>query len=228
MRSFQGVVFVCVASALLIAASGALLADPCLVVYPDAPCVYHYDPTEYFTVRLGDPRYDPLFDRGGRVLLERDTYEIDYSIYQAPNLVGFAASTDGKDGYFVATSEFNLIIDGFSNAPTTYPNIIVVFDNVSPDYCAPEIKIHGAPLSAMTYAAGDLIVSTPLPYGKSYSDVISLPFSWRGCYGMRIWAFSDDNGNGIHDGGECFSAYSHDTTVPVNETTWGGIKALYR
>ncbi|MBP2681765.1 MAG: hypothetical protein H6Q78_1628, partial [Candidatus Krumholzibacteriota bacterium] len=37
----------------------------------------------------------------------------------------------------------------------------------------------------------------------------------------------DENYNLVRDGGECFSAFSHDTTVPVEETTWGGIKEIY-
>ena len=38
----------------LVLAAGALRADPCLVAYPDAPCVYQYDPAEYCTVDPGD------------------------------------------------------------------------------------------------------------------------------------------------------------------------------
>ncbi|MDD3643771.1 MAG: hypothetical protein PHQ19_09955, partial [Candidatus Krumholzibacteria bacterium] len=67
----------------------SLLADPCLVVYPSGPCVYCFDPTEYYTVGPGDPLYDPAFDRGGLVLLETGTGEIDWSIYQAPDIVRF-------------------------------------------------------------------------------------------------------------------------------------------
>ncbi len=213
---------------LLLVMNGASLADPCLVIYPDAPCVYHYDRAEYFTVRPGDPFYDPLYDRGGKVLVEIGTNEIAYNIYQAPSLMGFYPSTSGEDGYFVATTEFTLIIDGFSKRPTTFPNIVLVFDHVTPDYCDPGIFIWGEELPGMVYPAGDLIVTTPTANGKNYSDVISVPFRWRGCYGMRIWAFSDENFNGVHDGGECFSAYSHDTMVPVEEKTWSSIKELFR
>jgi hypothetical protein len=71
-------------------------ADPCLVVYPDISCVYHYDETEYYTVGPGHPLYDPDYDRGGKVLLETGTDEIDLSIYQAPNLSGFEPSLDSN------------------------------------------------------------------------------------------------------------------------------------
>jgi hypothetical protein len=29
------------------------------------------------------------------------------------------------------------------------------------------------------------------------------------------------------DGGECFTAFSHDVTVPVEATTWGGIRGAF-
>ena len=70
-------------------------------------------------------------------------------------------------------------------------------------------------------------VSTPLPDGD-YSDTIELMVSWSGCYGIHIWAFSDENYNGVRDGGECFTAYSHDTVVGVEESTWGAIKSIYK
>lgn len=212
-----------------LAASGPLAAcDYCLVIYPDAPCVYHYRTNDYFAVREGDPLYNPLYDRGGKVLLKRYTNSIDPVIYQPPNLLGFYPATDLQDGYYVATSEFRLIIDGFSKVPMYYPNIILVFDHVTPDYCYPEIKINGQVISGMTYPLGNLSVTTPTPDGKNYSDVISVLFSQTGCYGVRVWAFSDENGNGILDAGECRSAYSHDTMVPVEEKTWSSIKELFR
>jgi hypothetical protein len=229
MKIVNAIVFIGLASAFLFSAGAPLMAcDYCLVIYPDAQCVYHYDPRIYFTVKPGDPLYNPAYDRGGKVLLKRSTNAIDPVLYQPPNLIGFYATTDGYDGYYVATSEFRLIIDGFSKEPTYYPNVVLIFDNVKPKYCVPEIHINGALLSGMTYAAGNLNVTTPTPDGKNYSDVISVLFSQRGCYGVRVWAFSDENGNGILDAGECRSAYSHDTMVPVQEKTWSSIKELFR
>ncbi len=212
----------------LLAASGALMADPCLVVYPDAPCVYHYDPAEYYTVGPGDPFYDAMYDRGGLVLLELGSNEIDYSIYQAPGLAGFEMSTDGNDGYFFVGTAFTLILDGFSNMPVTYVNILLMFDRTVPMGCEPQIKVNGMPITGDSYNVGDLVVSTPTPDGNNYSDTRTFEIDWRGCYGVHIWAFSDENYNGIHDGGECFTAYSHDLTVPVEDATWGAIKELYR
>jgi hypothetical protein len=216
------------AAVILFAASGALLADPCLVVYPDAPCVYRYDPSEYYTVGPGDPLYDAAYDRGGAVLLETATNDIDLSIYQAPYLTGFVPTTEGDEGYFFAGTTFPLIIDGFSNGPTTYPNILVIFDNAVPSGCVPQITVNGTQVAGGVYHLGDLVVSTPTGDGSHYSDTETILIDWRGCYGTRIWAFADADYDGKRDGGECFTAFSHDITIPVRETTWGAIKELYR
>lgn len=211
---------------ILLASSGGLLADPCLVVYPDAPCIYQYDPSEYYTVGPGDPLYDPLYDRGGEMLLEMGTGEVDLSIYQAPHLTGFAVTYDGNDGYMFGGTTFSLIVDGFSNEPTTYPNILVIFDKTVPAECVPEISVDGMPITGGIYHLGDLVVSTLV--GSHYSDTKTVEIDWRGCYGVRIWAFADADYDLKRDGSECFTAFSHDLTIPVRETTWGGIKELYR
>jgi hypothetical protein len=215
------------ASFVVLGIAGAANADPCLVIYPDVPCVYHYDINEYYTVGPGHPLYDPMYDRGGEVLIDINWDTIGYSVYQAPNLVGFTPSTDEKEGYFFLDKDFTLIIDGFSNVPTTYVNILLKFDNVVPEGCVPTITIDGNPVTGDTYLVGDLVVSTPTPTGE-YSDTIELMVSWSGCYGLHFWAFSDENYNGILDGEECFTAYSHDTTIGVEETTWGAIKSIYK
>ena len=208
-------------------AAGAANADPCLVVYPDSPCVYHYDIDEYYTVGPGDPLYDPMYDRGGLVLIDINDDSIDLSIYQAPNLVGFTPSTDGNEGYFFLEKDFTLIVDGFSNSPTTFVNILVIFDDVEPDGCMPAMTVEGMPVTDGVYYAGDLVVSTPTGEGNNYSDTIELMVSWSGCYGIHIWAFSDENYNGVMDGGECFTAFSHDITIPTESASWGAIKSTF-
>ena len=213
---------------LILSLTGIANADPCLVVYPTGPCVYHYDITEYYTVGPGHPLYDAEYDRGGYVLLETGTDEIDLSIYQAPGLMGFEASTDGNDGYVFLDTEFDLIIDGFSNTPVTYVNIILVFDEFVPSSCVPFIMVNGMPIAGNTYNAGDLTVTTPTPDGNNYSDTMILHVQWSGCYGLHMWAFSDENYNGTRDGGECFTAFSHDSTIPTENSTWGSIKSMYK
>ena len=211
--------------------AGPVLADPCLVVYPTANCIYHYDITEYYTVMPGDPLYDPMYDRGGEVLLDITDDSIDMSIYQAPGLVGFTPSTGGNDGYFFTGHDFDLVIDGFNNAPTTYTNVVLVFDP-DPATCSPLVTIDGNPAMydaglGWYYPVGDLVVTTPTMEGGNYSDTITFSIHFDLCTGMTMWAFADEDYDLFRDGGECFSAYSHDATIPVEETTWGGIKALY-
>lgn len=207
------------------------LADPCLVVYPTANCIYHYDINEYYTVGPGHPLYDPMYDRGGEVLIEWGTDAIDLSIYQAPNLGGFTPSTDGNEGYFFTGYDFDLVVDGFSNEPTTYENILVVFDP-DPAMCSPLVTVDGNPVLyddglGWYYPIGDLVVTTPTPYGNNYSDTVTLSIHYDLCSGMTMWAFADVDGDLSHDAGECFTAFSHDATVPAQETTWGGVKVLY-
>ena len=207
--------------------SNIALADPCLIVYPTGSAIYHYDVNEYYTVSSGDSLYDSMYDRGGEVLIDINDNEIAYNIYQSPNLIGFAPSTDGEEGYFFTGGSFDLIIDGFSNQPSTYENILLAF-NSDPDWCDAIIYVDGQLVTGATFPLGNLTVSTPTPDGSHYSDTILINVTWSACYGVRIWAFADDNYNGVKDGGECFTAFSHDGSVPAEEITWGGIKSLYQ
>ena len=170
-RFLAALLFLCIAS--------TVSADPCLVVYPSGPCVYHYDINEYYTVGPGHPYYDAEYDRGGFVLLELGSNEIDWSIYQAPMLEGFSPSSDGNDGYFFIGTDHELIIDGFSNVPMTFANILVVFDDFLPAGCMAEITVNGMPIAGNVYSLGDLAVSTPTPDGNNYSDTMTIEVDWR-------------------------------------------------
>ena len=205
-------------------------ADPCLMVYPSTgSVVYHYEPTEYYTVGPGDPLYDSAYDLGGEVLIDVNTNVIAYEVYQSPALTGFQMDS-AHQGYFIDSSYFTLVVDGFSGTPTTYTNILLVFDLLEPPGCTPVITIDGDPVLydaglGWYWPIGDLVVSTP--QGIAFSDVLEFSFIGTGCTSIRAWAFADDDFNMIHDGSECFSAYSHDLTVPVEETTWGAVKSIY-
>ena len=208
-----------------------VLADPCLTVYPTANCVYHYDVNEYYTVGPGDPLYDPMYDLNGEVLIDLLTMEIAYNIYQAPGLIGFMQSTGGKEGYFFTGHDFDLVIDGFNNAPITYVNILIVFEP-DPDWCTPAITVDGNPALydpglGWYYPIGDLVVSTPTGEGGNYSDTVTHAITFDLCTGLTMWAFADEDFDLMWTDSECFSAFSHDATVPVDETTWGGIKIRY-
>ncbi len=216
------------AALFILSLASAAIADPCLVVYPSGPCVYHYDVTEYYTVGPGHPLYDTEYDRGGEVLLETGTDEIDGSVYQAPMIEGFAPSMGGNEGYFFTGTDYELIIDGYSNRATTFVNILVVFDDLIPVSCIPEITVNGMPIAGNIYNAGDLVVSTPTPKGNKYSDTMAIDIGWRGCYGVHVWAFADEDNSGTRDGGECFTAFSHDVTIPTESSTWGAIKSMHR
>ncbi len=212
--------------AALIVPPGVVSAEPCLIVYPTGRVSYHYDSSEYYTVGYGHPLYNSLYDRGGKVLLTMNTNEIPLDIYQTPGLIGFEPSTGGNDGYFFIGSSFDLIVDGWSSKQTTYINILLVFVP-QPGTCHPIITVNGNTLTRDRYPIGDLVVLTPTENGHNYSDTEIVHITWSGCEGVRIWAFADENYNGVKDGGECFTAFSHDLTVPTQEQSWGAIKALY-
>jgi len=206
------------------------IADPCLMVYPAAGnVIYHYESAEYYVVGPGHPLYEAAYDRGGEVLIDINTGEIAYEVYQANGLSGFLLD-EMHQGYFLMALDFDISVDGFNNFPTTYTNVVLVFDLIEPTGCMPSITIDGNPVlwSASLgwyWPIGDFVVSTPS--GSNYSDIQNYAFSWAGCQTVRIWAFSDEDFNLHHDGGECFSAYSHDLTVPVKVNTWGKVKSLY-
>jgi len=206
--------------------AGPALADPCLVVYPTGPTVYHYDVNEYIVVGVGDPAYDPAYDIGGECLIDLNDMIPAADIYQAPMLVGFQPSSDGKEGYFFEGYNFTLIVDGFSNTPVSYENIMLVVEPL-PASCPPNVVVDGVPMTSNMMSLGDLMVSTPTAEGNNYSDVLSLEISWAECAEMEFWAFADENYNGVKDGGECFSAFSHDSTVPSEQQSFGVIKVRF-
>jgi hypothetical protein len=215
---------------------GVVLADVCLMAYTTSPCEYHYSSLDKYTVGFGHPLYDPAYDLGGEVLIKIDPVDGDaiaLDVYQAPGLAGFVLD-EINQGYFSSDITYDLIIDGYNKNPTTYTNILLVFDGVLPEGCTPLITVGGNPVMfdaglGYYYPIGDLVVSTPTPVGNSYSDTVTLAVALQLCSGVRVWAFSDANFNLMHDlPGECFTAFSHDVTVPVQEATWGAVKSLYR
>ena len=92
----------------------------------------------------------------------------------------------------------------------------------------PTIRVDGMLLDDLVYSVGDLLVATPTPTGNNYSDVLTFDVTWYGCYGLHVWAYADENYNNEKDGGECFTAFSHDITIDTEDTSWGAIKTLVR
>jgi hypothetical protein len=215
---------------------GVVLGDVCLMAYPTGPCEYHYSSLDRYTVGPGHPLYDPLFDLGSGVLIKIapiDGDGIALDVYQAPGLTGFVLD-EVDQGYFSVDVNYDLVIDGYNLVPTTYTNILLVFDGIQPEGCIPIITVDGQPVLfdaglGYYYPLGDLVVSTPTPVGNAFSDTVIHSIDLQACIGVRVWAFSDSNFNMMHDlPGECFTAFSHDATVPAQETTWGAVKSLYQ
>lgn len=212
----------------VLAGAAGVSADPCLVVYPVERSLYMYDTAEYYTVGPDHPLYDPVYARGGEVMLERNTDEIDHSIYQAPGLDGFLPSWEGLDGYFFEANPFTLVVDAFSNQPRIFRNVVLVFDWQDRAGCDPAITIDGIRIASPVVAVGDVPAIDPTEFGNNYSSTVEFEISWRYCEGLHVWAFADENFNGVKDGGECFTAFSHDITISTETSSWGAIKSIYR
>jgi hypothetical protein len=219
--------------------------DPCLLVYPTLPTTYHYNPFKYYTVSAGHPLYDPAYDRGGEVLIMHRMFypdRIAYEVYQAPDLTGFEAAT-GTTGYYFTATSFDLVIDGWSNFPTTRSDIRLKFKPI-PDDCTPTITLNGTPVTGPHYRIllGDLVVTTPVvtPTRTYYSDTMTLYVEWSGCIGLYMIAWEDcdhnwqqtpcadcedETTNCCH---HCNITCAHGAVIPVEEETWGAIKAMYK
>jgi hypothetical protein len=210
-------------------------ADVCLMTYPTATCEYRYSSLDKYTVGVGHPLYDPLYDLNGEVLIKIDPIDGDgvaLDVYQAPGLAQFVLD-EVNQGYYSHIADHEIVVDGYSKSPTVYTNILFVFDTFDPVDCVPTITVDGNPALfdaslGYYYPIGDLAVSTPV--GNKYSDTVMHSVVVAGCSGARVWAFSDENFSLTHDlPGECFTAYSHDSTVPVqSSTSLGMLKSQYR
>lgn len=219
----------------LLLGSAVVQADVCLMSYPTTTCEYHYSSADKYTVGSGHPLYDPLYDLNGEVLIKIDPIDGDgvaLDVYQAPGLVQFVLD-EVDQGYFSLALDYDLVIDGYNKNPTVYTNILLVFDTFDPVDCVPLITVDGNPVLfdatlGYYYPIGDLVVSTPV--GNKYSDTVTHNIAVGGCAGVRIWAFADENFSMTHDlPGECFTAFSHDSTVPVGtKASWGALKSQYR
>ena len=205
-------------------------AEPCLMVYPDGPSIYHYESAENYLVGPGHPLYDPAYDRGGWVLIDANTDEIALEVYQAPNLSGFELDEENQGWYFEGTF-MDLVVDGFSNTPTTYANVTLVFEALA-NSCMPNVMVNGqpaqpAPDGTYHFPIGDLVVQTPAGQGNNYSDITSVALDWSACAEIDVWAWADENGDGIRQGFECRTAFSKNTTVPTESGAWGALKVRY-
>ncbi len=220
--------FICsvVVSAQLCLATALACAEPLLLVYPNKPTEFRYKPAEYELVTPGDQRYDPDFDIGGVVLWDKIEERIAYEVYRAPNITRFQTSSSGMNEFVLMVNEFTLIVDGYCEYPRQLNELYIRFFP-DPPHSSALVILKGEPIDYLIMPIPGINVQTPTPEG-CYSDTRDIHVAWSAAVGLRVTVYGDKNGNRIYDGGvPKWSIYVMDNTVPVQETTWGAIKAMY-
>ncbi len=201
-------------------------AEPGILAYPSSNAIFQYDPLKYILIYPGDSLYDPAYDRFGVVLWDTENNRIAYELYQAPGLLGFEPAYIEKNSFKLPSNRLILNVDGFYHLPRRLNDIIVRFlptpGNAEPVIYADDTKVEG-----LKYYIPSLEVSTPTGNGY-YSDKVTLNIVWSGAQSIKISVFCDKNGNGLFEGTESFSVFMQDQTIPVTNSTWGGIKAQYQ
>lgn len=224
LRTLIGVTF-----ALLTVSLGAgtpMAKEPLLLVYPNKPAVFRYDPGRYELVSSQDPQFDDLYAISNVMLWDKLDGRIPIEVYRAPQLTGFEPSPFGTNEYVVVANEFNVIIDGFSEFPRTYSNLYIRFIPY-PSSSIVTVHMDSQLLDDLVVPLPSLSVSTALADGN-YSDIMVKHLTWSGAAGMRIVVYSDKNNDGVYsDGKPLYSIFVQDNTVSTHETTWGAVKALY-
>jgi len=220
--------FICsvAVSAQLCLATALACAEPLLLVYPNKPAEFRYNPAEYELVTPGDPRFDTDFDIGGVMLWDKIEERIAYEVYRAPNITSFQTSSSGMNEFVLLVNEFTLIVDGYCEYPRQLNELYIRFFP-DPPHSSALVILKGEPIDYLIMPIPGINVQTPTPEG-CYSDTRNFHVAWSAAVGLRVTVYGDKNGNRIYDGGvPKWSIYVMDNTVPVQETTWGAIKALY-
>ena len=203
----------------------AFAEEPSVLSYPSTTSVFRYDPARYEVLTPGDPQYQPPWAIGNQVLWDKVEQRIPTEIYRAPSLVGFEPCPHWLSEYVTLRNEFELTVDGFSSEPRFLGNLMVRFVP-EPSAAVSVITVDGVPIDGFIYPLGNLNVTTPVPNG--FSDTIVRSVSWTGVSAIRIIVFADRNLNGIYDDGPpLYSVRAQDNPIPVEETSWGRVKALY-
>lgn len=218
----KALIFILILSVLV----GSALADPCLLIYPNNRTVFHYDASRYALITEGEPGYNHQYSLMGHVLWDVALNRIASEVYQAPDLEGFVESSDGKSLFYAPRRISGIVIDGFYAEPRRLNDIYLRFLPFPRDAFT-QIYINGNLLTEPYYHIPQLLVTTPMGEGF-YSDKITLMIEWSGAKSILVSAFSDKNGNRSFEGEPCFNILLEDPTVPVDDTTWGHIKSLYK
>lgn len=203
-----------------------VLGEPLLLIYPNSPTVFRYDPSCYEELHPGDPNYDPSYDIGGKMLWDKAEQRIPIEVYRAPKLNGFEVSPLGFNEFVTMANQFNVIVDGFFIAPRQLNNLYL---RIIPDppQTIVQATVNGAPIDQLINPIPGFSVTTPIG-GGFYSDTQNVHVTWSGSVGLRITVYADKNGDYVYDDVvPRFSLYVIDNTVAVETETWGGIKALY-
>jgi len=208
----------------MIPATG-IAGEPCMLVYTRGQTLFCYDETRYSVLTSASSQFDPGYAVGGGMLWDVAEDRIAHEAYQAPGLHAFERSLTGRNEYTTTASIANLVVDGFTSAPTQFADIIVQFIPI-PSTARPEIYVNDELITGLRHVIPWIQVSTPQGNGF-YSDYTELALRWYGAEAMEVIAYADRNGNRILDGPACFVSVLRDETVQTHERTWGGIKALF-
>jgi hypothetical protein len=206
--------------------AGAAAAEPSYLVYPAAPAVFRYDTARYELVSSDNPKYNAVFAIGNQMLWDRVANRIPVEVYRAPELIGFEPSSTGGSEFVTYRDNFEIIVDGFSETPRTLGNLHLRFWP-EPVHAGVTLSVNGQLVYGLTVALPSLDVTTPLG-SEFYSDTQASALAWIGSSALRIIAFSDKDGDGAFSGTAAYSIVARSPAVPVNTSTWGSIKALYR
>lgn len=219
-----------VAAVLAIAAIGAgtsMASEPSLLIYPNKPTIFRYDPARYELVRPSDPEFNTLFSVSGVMLWDMIEERVPHEVYRAPQLVGFEPSPYGMNEFVLMQNEFNIIVDGYSDSPRTFANLYMRFIP-EPSHSVITLILGRESPESLIVPLDDLAVSTPTGDGH-YADTRTHHLGWSGAVGLRITVYSDKDNDRVYSGnGPQFSIYVEDNTVATEKTSWGEVKARYR
>lgn len=215
-----------VIGALLLTTAVSTHAEPDLLVYPSVAAEFRFNPAEFHTISSGHPDFDPAYQVGGVSLWDKVENRIAYEVFRAPKLTGFSSSSSGENEFVLMTNEFKVIVDGFSAYPRYLGKIYLRFIPNPP---------HSTAMIEMAGTVIDFLIQPILPINVQdktgdgfYSNTRKVHIRWSGAIGIRITAYGDKNNNRVYDGGSPrWSIYVEDNTVPVENTSWGAIKAIY-
>ena len=209
----------------VVCAYPALAGEPNVLSYPSTTVVFRYDPGRYELLQPGDPQFQPPYAIGNQMLWDKVDQRIPTEIYRAPSLVGFEPCPEWTSEYVTLRNEFDLTVDGFSTAPRFLGNLMMRFVP-QPATAISVITVDGVPIEGFLFPLGNLDVNTPVSDG--YSDTIVRRITWTGALSIRIVVFADRNLNGVYDDGPpLYTVRAQDNPIPVEETSWGRVKALY-